>query len=244
MMRKPIRQLLPWKHLLMFLVILCVTSSLKYLASRNGWIAPPLAAWELAALVHVLLVAMKMTNFGGFVFASKKFNSGIKILVLIVTILLIVLKLAVIIAVTEVKQKNGLPTPIINSSEPIKVFSDAVHTISPYIILIPLVFFLFVNFFSWLHVTKQAGTLGFHDTIQEQYLVGLMKFVDAPVVLPFAILFVYLKLDRIVPPNNEGMVFGIIGCCLLIVSNLLTGVFDEHWSDVTKNRREHSSGLA
>jgi hypothetical protein len=243
-MRNLIRLLSPWKHLMQFVVILSVTTSLKYLASSFDWIAPPLAAWELAALIHVYLVALKMMQFSGFEFATKKFNSRVKAIVLTGIGLLIALKFMCIVVETHFKLKSGELTELFNPSDKAKGLVDAVHAIAPYIILIPLGFFLVMNFCAWLHVTKQAGALGLHDTNQERYLAGLMKFVDAPVIFPFAILFFYLKLDRIVDPTNEGMVFGIIGCCLLIVSNLLTGVFDEHWSDVTKNRREHSSGLA
>ena len=243
-MRNLIRQLLPWKNLGTFLLILIVTSVLKNLAFLKGWIAQPLAAWELAAMFHVWLVASKMMKFSGFVFAKKSFNSRFKSIVVNVSFCLAVAKLIVVVALMQMVQQNGQKTQIINSVEELKGFSNTVHEVAPYIILMPLVFFLFANFCAWLHVTKQASLLGFHNTNQERYLVGLMKFVDAPVVLPFAILLTYFKFDPIVDPSNKGMVFGIIGCCLLLVSNLLTGVFDEHWSDVTKNRREHSSGLA
>lgn len=231
-------------HLATFLLILCVTSSLKFLASSIDLIAPPLAAWELAALAHVYLVALKMMQFRGFEFATKRFNSCVKAIVLTGIGVLIVLKLTTVIFETQVKLETGEITQLVALSVKAKGFSGAIHGIAPYIILMPLGFFLVVNFFAWRHVTKQARTLGLHDTNQERYLAGLMKFVDAPVILPFVVLFVYLKLDRIVDEHNEAMVLSVIGCCLLIVSNLLTGVFDEHWSNVTRNQYEHSSGLA
>lgn len=232
-------------HLVVFVLILCSTILLECLASMIDWIAPPLAAWELAALVHVFLVAQNMMQFRGFEFATKEFNSRVTRWVLNVIGLFIILKLFAILFETRVRLDGEKIEQLLTLPATAKGFNHAVHFIAPYILMMPLFFFFAVNCFARWHVIKQARALGVPDTDQERYLAGLMKFVDAPVVLPFSVMFIYLKfVDRIFEPQTEALVFGIIGCCLLIVSNLLTGVFDEHWSDVAKNRREHSSGLA
>jgi hypothetical protein len=238
------RRLSPWMHLVVFMLILSVTTLLKYWAAMVDWIAPPLAAWELAALVHVFLVAQKLMQFRGFEFATKKFNSRVQRWVINVIIGFIFLKLIAIFFETQTHEA-GIEVPALRLPEKAVVFNHAVHFIAPYIVMLPLFFFFAINCFARQHVIKQARALAINDTSQERYLAGLMKFVDAPVVLPFVVMVVYLKfVDRMFEKQTEDLVIGIIGCCLLIVSNLLTGVFDEHWSDVTKNRREHGSGLA
>lgn len=239
-----VERLSPWKPLGCFLLILSVTTLVKYWAAKVDWIAPPLAAWELAALVHVFLVAQKLMQFRGFEFATKKFNSRAQRLIINVIIGFIILKLIAVFFETQTHEADKL-VPALRLPEKAAGFNHVVHFIAPYIVMMPLFFFFVVNCCVRRHVIKQARALGIDDTNQERYLAGLMKFVDAPVVLPFVVMVVYLKLvDRMFGTQVEDLVIGIIGCCLLIVSNLLTGVFDEHWSDVTKNRREHSSGLA
>ena len=57
--RELLERVSPWKHLGYFLLILSVTTLLKYGAAEMDWIAPRLAAWELAALVHVFLVVIR-----------------------------------------------------------------------------------------------------------------------------------------------------------------------------------------
>lgn len=240
------RRLSPWRHLVTFVLILCLTAVLKYfLTSKTDWIAPQLAAWESAALIHVFFVARKLMQFRGFEFATKKFNLGAKRCVLYVIFAFIILKLIAIAFETQIKRGEDDIAPLATLHEQVSGFKHTIHSIAPYILMMPLFFFFAVNCFARRHVIRQARALGIPDTDQERYLAGLMKFVDAPVVLPFVVMFVYLRfVDRMFEPKIEDLVFGIIGCSLLIVSNLLTGVFDEHWLDVTQNRREHSSGLA
>jgi hypothetical protein len=231
-------------HLIVFVGILMATTVLKFLMFKMEWIVPPLTAWELAALFHVFLVAQKLMQFGGFEFATKKFNLWAKRWVLNVIGVFIILKLIAIFFETQVIHEGGKADPLLMLPEKAKGFNAAVHFIAPYILMMPLFFFFAVNYFARRHVIKQARSLGEADTNQERYLAGLMKFVDAPVVLPFIVMFIYLKyMDRIVEPQTAGLIFGVIGCCLLIVSNLLTGVFDEHWLDITRHQRQHSSGL-
>lgn len=236
----------PWMHLLLFVGILSVTTLLKWLAVKIGWIVPELAAWELAALFHVFLVAQGLMQFRGFEFATKPFNSFVRKSVLnVIAFLIIPLKLLAILFETQLHEADGSLVPAVRLPPKAEGFVHLIHYIGPYVVMLPLFFFFFVNFCVRRHVVKQASGLGIVGTNQERYLASLMKFVDAPVVLPFVIMVAYLKFaDRIFESQTEDSVIGIIGCCLLVVSNLLTGVFDEHWSDVTKNRREHTSGLA
>jgi len=225
-------------------LILCVTIFFNHFLSKINWITPPLAAWELAALMHVFLVAQKMMQFRGFEYASRKFNVGIKKLVLNTIGFFVLLKLITVFFEMKVKLDGNNVVQLLTIPKKAEAFNQFIHFIAPYILIMPLLFFFMVNYFARRHVIKQANKLGKIYTYQERYLSGLLKFVDLPVVLPFFVIFIYLKVvDRIFEPKIEDLVFGIIGCCLLIVSNLLTGVFDDHWSEVEKHRRIHSSGL-
>ena len=228
----------PWMHLVQFVIILSIAWLFKHgLVTVLHWKVPALAAWELAALVHVFLVAQKLMEFQGFQFASKSFNSRVKRYLLNALGLLIPMKLLIVVFEMLELADYSLPKEALG-------VVHAMHFIAPYVVMLPLFLFFVVNFVAWLHVGKQARELDIDETDQQRYLGALMKFVDAPVVLPFVVMVIYLKfMDRMVEKQSEDLVIGIIGCCLLIVSNLLTGVFHEHWADVTKNRREHSSGL-
>lgn len=209
------------------------------------WIVPPLAAWELAALVHVYLVALKLMQFRGFEFATKKFNSRAKTSVFNMLIIFIIVKLIAITLQTKVGLEGEKVVQLVTLAGSGVQIERAFIFIAPYILMMPLFFFFAVNWCAQRHVVRQARALGIEQTGQEKYLVGLMKFVDAPVVLPFLIMFLYLKfVDPMFGQQTDESVFGIIGCCLLIVSNLLTGVFDEHWSDLMKSRGEYIPGLA
>ncbi len=223
-----------WTHLIVFIVILVIASYLKFLSSYVGWQVPPLAAWEIAALVHVFLVAQKLMQFSGFEYASRKFNARIKSCVLNVIGIFILIKLTVIFFETKVVNSQGELIPLLEIQEDGKAFYVLIHGIAPYIPMMPLIFFFFVNYIALRHVKSQANKLGIKNTKQERYLVGLIRFIDAPVVLPFFVMLFYLKyVDTIFESAiNENMAIGIIGCCLLIVSNLLTGVFDDHWSSI------------
>ena len=232
------RLLSPWKHLVIFLGILAVTVIIKHGAAKFDVLAPQLAAWEIAALFHVLLVAQKLMQFRGFEFATKKFNSGVQRFVVNVIILFILLKLIAVIFETQIIQ-NGKLIVLIDLPDRAVMFENIIHFIAPYIIMMPLFFFFVVNLFAWRHVVKQARALGIYNTNQERYLAGLIKFVDAPVILPFIVMTLFVNAaDWTFDDQTKNLVIGIIGCCLLVVSNLLTGVFDEHWSEVTANRRE------
>lgn len=243
--RKSGIRLTAWMHLIYFVMILACTTLLKIWMSNIDWIIPSLADWELAALVHVLFVAQRLIKFRGFEFASKRVNLGMKMLVLYAIIFFIILKLIAISFETQAKVEGGGVVPLLTLPSKAAGFTLAVHAVAPYILVLPLIFFFAVNFLARWHVIRQARKLGINDTVQERYLAGLMKFVDAPVVFPFAVMLVYLKfVNQMFEPRTEDLVISIIGCCLLIVSNLLTGVFDEHWSDMTRIRRVSSSGEA
>ncbi len=222
--------LLPLTHLLGFVLILLVLTAMKRWTIPDSWKVPPLAAWEFAALVHVFLVAQKMMDFRGFEYASKRFNSWIRRGVLNVIGLFILLKLATFFFETKTTDEKGILSPLVTlGSSAGGTVNQAIELVSPYILVMPLFFFFLVNVYARHHVIMRARQLRMLHTDQELYLTGLIKFVDLPVILPFSLMVGYLKLDPVCGPDSEGLVVGIIGCCLLIVSNLLTGVFDEHW---------------
>jgi hypothetical protein len=242
--RKRKRVLSPWKHFLQFLAILIITYTIKYAISLKGWIMPPLAAWEFAALSHVYLVALRMMRFRGFEFATKGFNNRVRSTVLTVIGFLIGWKFLSIVLETTLSH-SGVPVVAATTASALEMaLRDATHAMSAYIIPAPLFFFLIVNLVARWHVRRHARALGFEQTDQERYLVGLTRFVDAPVVFPFVVLFVYLRIDPVIEVSSESTVFEVIGCCLLIVSNILAGVFDDHWAEVIKIRRKYSSEFA
>lgn len=223
-----ISRLSPWSHFIGFLAILVAAIFLESVLRRFGWVAPPLAAWEIAALVHVFFVALSLVQFRGFQFATKRFNSLIPKLILFVVILAIVLKLFVIILESKVVQGNSY-VPVTTFDSPISL----AHFISPYIMVVPLFFFFFINCLAWNHVRRHSNTLGMYSTDQERYLVGLIRFVDLPVILTFSVMVLYLKAvgEAGAPKYDENYIVGIIGCSLLVVSNIMTGIFDQSWSD-------------
>ncbi len=237
-------------HLMIFVLVLGVAVAVKWVLERMGVRLPPLAAWEMAALIHVYLVAQKVMDFRGFEFASKKFNSRFRRWVVNGVFVFMFLKLATIIVETHfpapetVREIGAEPVSHVSYvAESRKeadghglagVLVNVIEGLSPYILVLPLFYFLGFNWYALTHVTKQAREFGLSETDQELYLKGLIKFVDVPVTLPFVVMFVYLKWEKFFDAKTEALVFGVIGCSLLIVSNLLTGVFDEHWAQIRK----------
>ncbi len=237
-------------HLTAFVLVLCAAVAVKWLLRQAGVIVPSLAAWEMAALIHVYLVAQKTMDFRGFEFATKKFNSRFRRWVVNGICVFIFLKVATILVETHIPAaqtvKQGAIKPFVQvshvaesqeeagSQEVAEVLVSVTEALAPYILVLPLFYFFGFNWYARRHVIKQAKEFGLSETNQELYLSGLIKFVDLPVILPFLVMFAYLKLDRLFDAETEALVFGVIGCSLLIVSNLLTGVFDEHWAQIRK----------
>jgi hypothetical protein len=227
----------PGKHLMIFVVLLSLTTVLKSLVCHKGLVPPALAAWELAALLHVFLTAQKLMSFSGFSFASKRFNSVIKKVILNGSGGFVVLKLGAIALETQDTNKGKERLLMLGASA--KPLADTIHRIAPYILMLPLAFFFIINLVAFQNVRMNARSLSFPRTEQEEYLSGLIRFVDLPVLLPFVVMLVFLKwVDPVADKEASELIFGTVGCCLLIVSNLLAGVFDEHWSELRKERSE------
>lgn len=218
-------------HILQFLLFIVLSTAGKSVADARGFVAPDLSAWEIAALLHLLVVAFGTLDNEKIGFVSPQFERRIKQVILGGCGAFLFLKMAIVFLETKQRVEGGGLQPLVSLAPSVAGWAHALEALTPYVIVMPLFFFLLINVVLLWHVSRQATRLGFTDAYEVRHLRDLIYFVDLPVVVPFSVLWIYLILDPLLTPELYPLGMGLVGCCLLVVSNVAAGVFSDQRRD-------------
>ncbi|MFG1690553.1 hypothetical protein ACGF5M_00110 [Gemmatimonadota bacterium] len=219
------------RHISQFLLFVGLATLGKWIANLKGFAPPELSAWEIAALLHLVVVAFGTVDDEHLEFATPTFDCWIKRVVLGGCGVFLLLKLLAVFLETKYQTPQDGLEPLVTLAPNLQWLSQVLDGLTPYIIVMPLFFFLFVNVMAVLHVSRQVKKLGQTPARQVTYLRNLILFVDLPVVVPFSVLWVYLLVDPVFDATTYPLAMGLVGCCLLVVSNVAAGMYHEYWGE-------------
>ena len=208
-----------WSFLLFF-IYLAFAYFAKWRLSLLGYELPVFAPWEMAALVHVFHFAWDMMDFKGYMYVSKRFNALTKKLILVITGLILFTKAMIIFVEThefnQAEKSSHALIEFYGSAKPLEAY---VHFLSTYIMIFPLIMFLFFNSLALWKVQSESASLGLEDTDEEKFLTKMIAHVDIPPIGGFAVVFGFFIWDNGIG-NNPTMI-GITVCLTLTISNIL-----------------------